>query len=346
MTTKIRVLVVDDSAVNRRAITKALSVSPVIQVVGSAAHGEEALKFVELLKPDALTLDLEMPRMGGFAFLRILMARKPLPVIVVSTYAQRENVFRALELGALDFVAKPEVPLTEAGSGFRDQLIDKLHGLREMGNTPAMIRTPARSPAAEQREPHSSPPAVLLGIAASTGGPAALMEILRAAAPRPDLALLISQHMPERFTRTFAQRLDQQSAFRVVEAQHGEPVSGQTAYICPGGRCMEVERGAAGYKIALSPPGPDDRYVPSGDRLFQSLARVGGARAVGAILTGMGDDGSTGARAIRQAGGTVIAESEATAVVCGMPGAAERAGLVSQKLPLFAIAEWLGSVGC
>ncbi len=342
---RIRVLIVDDSATNRRAIARALAPSPAIHVVGTAAHGEEALKFVELLKPDALTLDLEMPKMGGFAFLRILMSRNPLPVIVVSTYSQHENVFRALELGALDFVAKPDAPSSEDWGRFRDELIDKLHALDEMGRPAALSRIPRTAAASQRRAPASGPPKILVGIAASTGGPAALMEILRTITPRPELALLIAQHMPEKFTKTFARRLDQQSGFSVAEAQHGDRVLGQCAYVCPGRQSMEIVKCPGGYRIELRPPHPDDRYVPSGDRLFASIAEVAGRRTAGVILTGMGDDGRRGAGKIAQAGGSVVAESETTAVVCGMPGAAARAGVVSKRLPLGAIAEWLDGLG-
>lgn len=342
---RIRVLIVDDSATNRRAIARALAPSPAIHVVGTAEHGEEALQFVELLKPDAVTLDLEMPKMGGFAFLRILMVRKPMPVIVVSTYSQQENVFRALELGALDFVAKPDAPSPEEWGRFRDELINKLHALDEIGRPTSLSRTPPAPVPSQSRAPFSGPPKLLVGIAASTGGPAALMEILRTVTPRPEIALLIAQHMPEKFTRTFARRLDQQSGFGVTEAQHGDRVVGQCAYVCPGRQCMEVVSGPGGFRIELSPPHPDDRYVPSGDRLFASIAKAGGRRTAGVVLTGMGDDGSRGAGQIVQAGGSVVAESETTAVVCGMPGAVARAGVESKRLPLGAIAEWLDGLG-
>lgn len=340
----LRVLVVDDSATNRRLISRALAASPAVEVVGTAADGEEALRFVRALVPDVITLDLEMPRMGGFAFLRILMSQSPTPTVVVSTYSQRDNVFRALELGAMDFVAKPETTSPDDSAAFRAALIEKVTALRGAGPRAALL-APARPQGPQRRSaPGSGPPRHLVGIVASTGGPAALTHLFGALTTSSTAALLVAQHMPERFTRTFARRLDEHSAFAVAEAAGGELVLRQQAFVCPGHRSMELRESAGSYRVALSLPAPTDPYAPSGDRLLESLARAAGRRAVAIILTGMGDDGTRGAAAVREAGGVVIAESEATAVVYGMPGAAVRAGVVSEELPLPSIAEWLGAL--
>ncbi len=352
MSEPIKVLIVDDSAFNRRSVAQALSASPEVRVVGTAADGEEALRLVSALRPDVITLDLEMPKMDGFTFLRILMSKLPTPVIVVSSYAQKENVFRALELGALDFIAKPDRHLDLEMLGVRSALLQKVLLVRSLRpDSFARLRSPEPLPSgltsgARPRTPKVSP-RHLVAIASSTGGPTALMEIFSKLPERRSVAAVVAQHMPEKFTRTFAERLDRRSHLSVAEAQDGDEITEQTAFVCPGRKCMELE-GEGGVSIArlrIRFPDPSDRYVPSADRLLTSAAQVAGARTIGVILTGMGDDGLQGARAIREAGGRVIAESEATAVVYGMPGAVVRGGLANDVLPLPAIAAWLAALG-
>jgi two-component system chemotaxis response regulator CheB len=345
----LRVLVVDDSAYNRRNIAEILSGSEEIEVIGKAGDGDDALRQVAQLKPDVITLDLEMPRMDGFTFLRILMARQPTPVIVVSSYAQKENVFKALELGAIDFVAKPDRQFTP-DAAIRKEIIQKVLLVRYLKpRAPGGSWTIAPPTPRVQSEPrHGVPLRHLVAIGSSTGGPTALLEIFNRIPDRFPGAIVIAQHMPDKFTRTFAERLDRRGGVRVVEAQDGEQVISRKAYVCPGRMCMEVVvipqtgHGLGGdVRIRVVPPVSGDRYVPSADRLFRSAAQIAGTRAVGVILTGMGDDGVSGARAIRAAGGTVVAESEETAVVYGMPGAAVRAGVVNESLPLTAIGDFI-----
>jgi two-component system, chemotaxis family, protein-glutamate methylesterase/glutaminase len=346
--TPLRVLVVDDSVFNRRSISGLLGQSGDVEVVGKAADGEEALRLVNLLKPDAITLDLEMPRMDGFTFLRIIMSKMPTPVIVVSSYAQKENVFKALELGALDFVAKPDrwddAELKRMGR----ELVQKVAQVRDLrphflGRRVRMdpgMSTPPRP------ETSAGPPKYVVAIGSSTGGPSALVEIFSRLPSRLKGAILIAQHMPEKFTRTFAERLDRRGGVRVSEAEDGDLVRESTAFVCPGRRCLELEPTAEGnLRLRISAPDAADRYVPSADRLFRSVAYSVGTRAVGILLTGMGDDGTAGARAILEAGGTVVAESERTAVVYGMPGAAVRAGVVSRTLLLQEMADFLTGLG-
>lgn len=349
----LRVLVVDDSAYNRRSIAETMAASPEVKVVGKAADGEEALRLVSVLKPDVITLDLEMPRMDGFTFLRILMSKMPTPVVVVSSYSQKENVFKALELGALDFVAKPDRYSDAELSSVRDELVQKVLLARTLRTT-SLARRPvfeSLSGVESQRAPAqapATPPRYLVAIASSTGGPSALMEIFTALPPRLRDALLVAQHMPDKFTRTFADRLDRRSMLKVSEAQDLAAVGETMAFVCPGRKCMEVEvvPGSSGsLRVRVRAPDPDDRYVPSADRLLSSVAKAAGPRAVGIILTGMGDDGVQGARDIIEQGGTVIAESEATAVVYGMPGAAVRAGAVTRSLPLGEIADFIARLG-
>jgi two-component system chemotaxis response regulator CheB len=345
----LRVLVVDDSAFNRRSISEILATSPEVQVVGKAADGEEALRLVNTLKPDAITLDLEMPRMDGFTFLRILMTSRPTPVIVVSSYSQKENVFKALELGALDFVAKPDRYTDAEMNTIRQELVQKVLLARSMRRGGPFGRRPFESVVSGSSErPKQDPvptfPKHVVAIASSTGGPTALLEIFGRLPKKNRIAALIAQHMPDKFTRTFAERLDRRSTMRCSEAQDNDVVGEALSFVCPGRKCMQLEGSQSELKLRVRNPDPSDRYVPSADRLFTSVAKIAGSRSVGVILTGMGDDGVIGARRIIEAGGVVIAESESTAVVYGMPGSAVRAGVVTRSLPLPDIGDWLAGL--
>ncbi len=350
-----RLLVVDDSAYNRRSIAEVFTGHPDVEVVGKAADGEEALQLVTLLKPDVITLDLEMPRMDGFTFLRIVMAKAPTPVIVVSSYSQRENVFKALELGALDFVPKPD-RLSPESTEVRAEILQKVllvRSLRPSFVPTALIRrqvsgafTADGRPTGFDVQPPTLPyraPSQVVAIASSTGGPSALLHLFGKLQATTAAAFLVAQHMPDKFTRTFAERLDRRGPVRTAEASDGDMVAMGTGFVCPGRKCMELIQSGGTMKLRVGPAPATDRYVPSADRLLRSIAPLG-ARAVGVILTGMGDDGVAGARAIRDAGGIVIAESQETAVVNGMPGAAVRAGVTSEILPLPAIADYLAKL--
>jgi two-component system chemotaxis response regulator CheB len=356
----IRLLVVDDSAYNRRNIADVFATYPEVEVVGKAADGEEALRLASLLKPDVITLDLEMPRMDGFTFLRILMSRQPTPVIVVSSYSQKENVFKALELGALDFVAKPTAQISPDATDLREQILAKVLLVRQLRSNitpppPISRRQVSGNFSVDGRQsfPDSTSmraatyvaPKHVIAIASSTGGPSALLEIFSKIPLTSTAGIVVAQHMPDKFTRTFAERLDKRGAVRTSEAVDGDRLGKLTGFVCPGRQCMEVHQNGLELKIAIGAPKPEtDRYVPSADRLLKSVAAACGARAVGVILTGMGDDGVEGARAIRDAGGLVVAESQETAVVYGLPGAAVRAGIPQKVLPLPEIAELLGTL--
>ena len=333
MNAPVRVLVVDDSSVNRHIITETLDRATDLRVVGHAGNGEQALRMVAELQPDAITLDVEMPKMDGFTFLRILMASRPTAVIVLSSYSARENILRGLELGAIDFMAKPD-HLLLGKSAWGDDLVKKLQETR-LWKRPARLELPSASPNAERKRPDQSTPRFVVGIAASTGGPGALLSVLSQIPSYYAGAIVIAQHMAHGFTKSFADRLNRTTPLCVREAVDGEPLFAGHVYVCPGGTCMEVRRDPSGtLKLSVMPPRDTDRYIPSATRLFRSLASTLGPRAMGVVLTGMADDGVEGCRAIRENLGVVIAESEETAVVFGMPAAVQRANLASHVAPL------------
>lgn len=338
MSTPLRVLVVDDSPSNRQRITSMIEAAGVGQVVALARDGAEALARVQQFRPDVITLDLEMPRMDGFSFLRVLMSTSPTPVVIVSSHSQKENVFRALELGAVDFVPKSESGIDDV---FRNSLVEKLSAVRAVKTTSLSLVPDSRPARAEKAPIQPSPRPVRLAvvIGASTGGPTALTEVLANLQPNPHYGVLIAQHMPAKFTRTFAQRLNRYSLFEVQEATHDQLFAPGTALVCPGDFCMELQRDPGGtVRVKIAPPEPNERYVPSVSRLFKSASRVLGSRCVGVVLTGMGDDGTDGALAIDATGGTVLAEAESSAVVYGMPRAVALAVPRCQQLPLTSIA--------
>lgn len=333
----IRVLLVDDSATSRAALGRILRTACNAVVVGVAANGEEALGEALRLSPDLIFLDLEMPRMDGFTFLRLLMGTRPTPVVVVSAQARRSDVFKALELGALDFVAKPEDGALES---LRAALVEKCQLLRALrienlaaGEAPAAPRAPAASLAE---------PAVVVALGASTGGPQAIQRLLAALPGSLPAGLVVAQHMPEKFTSAFAERLARTTAFSVQEARDGDVVAAGRVLVAPGGRMLEVVRDRGGTlraAVLLPEPSAPRQYCPSVDRLFESIARAVGRRACAVVLTGMGHDGRAGAAAVKRAGGLTLAESSESAVVYGMPLAAVESGAVDEVLPLSALAE-------
>lgn len=326
----IRVLVIDDSAANRREISAVLESAPGITVVDRASDGDEGLQKAVALKPDVVTLDLEMPRLDGFTFLRLLKATARTPVIVLSSYAHPSDVFKALELGAFDFVPKPAELGKKAMEGMWAELIAKVRSVREL--TPEVAARPSR-PILPPPSP-AQPGPVVVAVGASTGGPPAIQQLVTALKGQP-VTLLIAQHMPARFTQAFAERLDQLGALRVSEARGGDRLRLGAALVAPGGSQLELVQDAQGsLSVDVRAPSPGDRHAPSVDRLFTSVARVLGPRALGVVLTGMGDDGVAGVRALGEAGGEVWAESQETAVIFGMPRAAIQTGVVKKVLGL------------
>jgi two-component system chemotaxis response regulator CheB len=343
--TPIRVLVIDDSAFSRRTITRILERSPLVEVVAAARDGEEALRKTLDVRPDLITLDLEMPRMDGFTFLRLVMSRCPTPVIVISGRRGEQDVFRALDFGAVDFIAKPTPRADTELESIEQELLRKVHAIRQLRMDNVRARLAAPPSVRAERAPTGGAPPRLVAIGSSTGGPAALMQILGSFVEAPPVAVVVCQHMPEGFTRGFAERIDRMTAFAAREAQDGDEPAAGTVLVAPGGAHLEFERRGARTVARIAPSVPSDRYAPAVDRVFTSVAKHWGSEVLAIVLTGMGDDGREGVRAVKQAGGRVVAESEQTAVVFGMPQQAIRTGSVDAVLPLPEIASVL-EFGC
>lgn len=342
---RVRVLVIDDSAFSRRTIVKLLEEIPGVEVIGYAVNGEEGLKKAMDLRPDLITMDLEMPGMDGFTLLRILMTACPVPVIVVSSHSEDDRVFKALELGAVDFVPKPERALSDELLGIRDELQQKvgsilnlnLQGLKERtrvldNQAPILSMKSTRLPRGTRQRFE------IVAIGSSTGGPPALQKILSELPANLPFSIVISQHMPAGFTKAFAERLNRLLPFEVIEATDGELVKPATVYIAPGGMNMVFVQNKEKIVIRVKHPAKEDKYVPSVDAMLASVARTYGTKALAVILTGMGNDGSAGVKKIKEAGGGVIAESEGSAVVFGMPREAIATGVVDRILELDNIA--------
>ncbi len=336
----VRVLIVDDSATMRALIRATLSADRAICVVGEAADPLEAREAIKALNPDVMTLDVEMPRMNGLEFLEKVMRLRPLPVIMVSSLTERgaDVTISALEIGAVDCVAKPSPQNPDAFSGLAEK-VKAAAGARVDARDPAPARLEQKAPAPA---PNGRPPAApfmgrLVAIGASTGGVEALVTIL-SQFPRECPPTLVAIHLPSPFTRSFAQRLDRICAPRVHEATHGAPILPGNIYVAPGTHAhLEVSR-AEQLRCALREGEPVSGHRPSVDALFLSVARNVGARAVGVILTGMGADGAQGLLAMRRAGARTLGQNEATCVVYGMPKVAQQIGAVEKQAPLASIA--------
>ncbi len=338
---KIRALVVDDSAFNRTTVTQMLASDAGIEVVGSATDGVDAIAKTLRLSPDVITLDLEMPNMDGFTFLRWLMKERPTPVIVLSSRSDSPSAFRALELGAVEFLAKPEARISKSIESIREDLLFKVHAVLnlEMDKVKSTVDLLAREQAApvarkEDEVWQDQGPVEVVAIASSTGGPPALQAILTGLPADLSAGIVISQHMPSGFTRSFAERLNKLSALMVREAAAGDRVEPGTVLIAPGGYHLIIKRDRAGLVADIVSRGPGDRYVPSADRMMVSVAEACGPAALGVVLTGMGKDGAEGALAIKRQRGQCLAESEESAVIFGMPQEAIRTGAVDKVLPL------------
>jgi two-component system chemotaxis response regulator CheB len=339
----IRVLVIDDSAFSRQTITRLLQTSPLIEVVGVARDGEDALRKTFELQPDLVTLDLEMPRMDGFTFLRLVMAKRPTPVLVISGNAGEQDVFKALALGAVDFVAKPTAHATPELETIREELIGKVHAIRELRIENLSDPIEATAPVSRLPRARDAAAAAVVAIGSSTGGPSALMKTLTAFSAPPRCSILVAQHMPQGFTAGFASRLDRLTQLDVAEAAGGEALTAGSVWIAPGGSHLEVEAHGGRFVTHVVASREGDRYTPSVDRLFETAAKHLGADLLAVVLTGMGSDGCRGAAAVKRFGGSVIAESEQTAVIFGMPKKVIESGFVDRVLPLHDIPEAIQS---
>jgi two-component system chemotaxis response regulator CheB len=338
----IRVLVIDDSAFSRRTIIRMLEKSPLIEVMGWARDGEEALHQALELPLDLITLDLEMPRMDGFTFLRIIMSKKPTPVIVISGRSGNQDVFKALDLGAVDFVAKPTPRATPELATIEQELIRKVHAIRQL-RIDKLRHQISSAPSVVRKSSAAKPASRVVAIGASTGGPSALMQLFGAFAEAPPCAFVVSQHMPAGFTQGFADRLQRMTNLQAREARGGEELEKGTILLAPGGNHLEFEVEADRIVTRLSPRADGDKYAPAVDRMFESAAKHFGSDLLAIVLTGMGDDGRRGVQAVKEEGGRVIAESEETAVIFGMPQRAIRTGVVDAVLPLSEIASAIQS---
>ena len=340
----IKVLVVDDSHTNRELISEILEGSPYITVVGTAADGEEAIQKVVRLKPDLITLDLEMPRMDGFTFLRWLMRSFPVPVLVISSRDDDKSVIRALEFGAVDFLPKPINP--EAMEDLGRELIEKvkLYATLEVSKLKSSVaildqalrekpEIPTRFKALPAGLPYD-----IVAIGSSTGGPPALQTILTKLPKDFSAPVVICQHMPQSFTKFFAERLDKLVPMEVKEAENGDLLKPGRVLIAPGGRHMSIVKAGDSARVAIHDALKADKYIPSVDIMMESVASLYGMRAMGIILTGMGNDGRSGMGSIKKAGGLTLAESQETAVIYGMPREAIEAGHVDLIVPLGRIA--------
>lgn len=360
---RIRTMIIDDSATVRQVLTQVLGSAPDIEVIATAADPLFAIRKMNKDWPDVIVLDLEMPRMDGLTFLRKLMAEHPTPVVICSSLAEHnaEVTLQALAVGAVTVVTKPKA---DVGAFLRDAADDVISAVRAAAKArlhdassregprlsapvagPDPTREPLRGPA-----PFEPPSDIkdtterIVAIGTSTGGTTALEFVLRQL-DRAVPGIAIVQHMPEKFTATFAQRLNQVCDIEVREARHGDRLHPGLALIAPGRQHMQVRRNGAFYVVDVQPGPPVNRHCPSVDVLFRSVAKNVGRNALGIILTGMGDDGARGLLAMREAGAPTIGQDEASCVVYGMPKEAARMGACAQVLPLDRMADAIGAYG-
>ncbi|MBL1432424.1 MAG: chemotaxis response regulator protein-glutamate methylesterase [Gammaproteobacteria bacterium] len=347
-TAPIRVLVVDDSALIRQLLTKILSEDPAIEVVGTANDPYIARDKIKLLKPDVITLDVEMPRMDGITFLQNLMRLHPIPTVMVSSLTTKgaDVTMRALELGVIDFVTKPNTDVARVLETFSEEIIAKVKVaasvsretlLRKAEHAKKIVPGDMKTSASTAAATHFKTTDKLIAIGASTGGTEAIKEVLMQL-PYDSPGVVISQHIPSLFSTAFAARMNEASPLTVCEAQDGQQILNGHAYIAPGGRHLKIERNGARFVCKLDDGPLVNRHKPSVDVMFNSIVDNVGVNAVGVILTGMGHDGAEGLMKMHDLGISTIAQDEKTSIVWGMPGSAVKLGAIDTILPLGRIA--------
>jgi two-component system chemotaxis response regulator CheB len=346
MEMKIRVLVVDDSALMRGLLTEMINSAPDIEVVGAAPDAQAAREMIKALNPDVLTLDVQMPKMDGLEFLERLMRLRPMPVVMVSAYTEAgsDTTLKALELGAIDFIGKPRADAVKSMEDYAEELAEKIRAARGARLRKNMIPRSGVAPTQAAAAPAGGSAASRLNagskvifVGASTGGTEAIKEFLMGI-PADCPPILMVQHMPEAFTGSFARRLDTLCAPRVIESKGGEKLEAGTVYLAPGHSHLQVRRTAAGLMTELLTTPPVNRHRPAVDVLFDSAASLVGRQAIGVILTGMGKDGAQGLMRMRQAGARTFGQDEASCVVYGMPREAFLIGAVEEQCSLDDIA--------
>lgn len=341
---RIKVLIIDDSALVRALLSKLLGADSQLEVIGTAPDAFVARDKIKALKPDVLTLDVEMPRMDGLQFLRNLMRLHPMPVVMCSSLTERgaDVTLAALELGAIDFVTKPKVDLSHMLEDYADELIEKVKVAASARVRP-LLAAAGTAPAVAQRSIESlrfMTTDQIVAIGASTGGTEAI-RVLLSQLPSHSPGIVVTQHIPRAFSAQFAARLNACSALSVQEATDGALIQSGYAYIAPGDRHLLVERDGARYRCRLLDDAPVNHHRPSVDVLFHSVATNVGRNAIGVILTGMGADGANGLKAMREHGAVTIAQDENSSVIWGMPGASVAMGAVDRILPIESIAAGL-----
>jgi two-component system chemotaxis response regulator CheB len=348
---KIKVLVIDDSALIRQMLTKIINSAHDLEVVGTAADPYIARNKIKRFNPDVLTLDVEMPRMDGLAFLRNLMRLRPMPVVMISALTQKgaDTTLQALEMGAVDFISKPQIDIAQTFESYSEEIISKIRTaasahIRPLSSLPQkFFKVPPKYPADViieniPRRRHFKTTEKIIAVGASTGGTEAIKVLLMQMPPYAP-GILISQHIPASFSSSFAMRMNQLSAMTVSEAEDGKAILSGHVYIAPGGYHLLVERSGSRYICRLHQGNPVNRHRPSVDVLFRSCAQNVGPNAIGVILTGMGDDGARGIKEMHDTGAVTVAQDERTSVVWGMPGEAVKRGGIDHVLPLPEIAD-------
>ncbi len=362
---KMKVLVVDDSLIARKYLSRILEESGKIEVIGTANNGEEAVEKIKSLKPDAVTMDIEMPKMNGLEALKIVMKETPTPVIMVSTLTTdgAKETLEALRLGAIDYISKDDVlSFKTTAKESKQLLIEKILSAKEarlthkalVSTTRPVSRTAYAKETTEKKEDRFKPAQKttqrklekmdikLVAIAASTGGPVALEKVF-SKLPLLNIPILIVQHMPKTFTGIFAKSLDKVSALSIKEAQNGEILKPNIGYLAPGGMQMSVTKKAQGYCVDISKE-PKTIYTPNADILFESVAKTFGNKALCVIMTGMGDDGFKGLEKVYQNKGVIIAQDKNSCVVWGMPRKPAQKGIADFVVPLEEIPNYISKI--